>query len=159
MIKKSLKKIGIVLLVVLVIAQFFGPEKNEGDLASVEAFFEDTNPPEDVKLILKNACLDCHSDHTRYPWYNNITPVNYWLNDHIEHGKGHFNVSKWDDYSDKKKDHKLEELAEEVEEGHMPLPSYTWTHSDAKLTKEQIESVEKWVQTARIKYAFLKEPQ
>lgn len=159
MIKKSLKKVGLVLLVVLIIAQFFGPEKNDGDIASVEVFIADTNPPEDVQMIMKSACFDCHSDHTRYPWYNNITPVNYWLADHVKDGKKHFNVSKWTDYSDKKKDHKLEELAEEVEEGHMPLPSYTWTHSDAKLTKEQIEAVEAWVKTARIKYAFLKDPQ
>lgn len=159
MIKKSLKKVGLVLLVVLIIAQFFGPEKNDGDIASVEAFIADTNPPEDVQMIMKSACFDCHSDHTRYPWYNNITPVNYWLADHVKDGKKHFNVSKWTDYSDKKKDHKLEELAEEVEEGHMPLPSYTWTHGDAKLTKEQIEAVEAWVKTARIKYAFLKDPQ
>ncbi|WP_426429911.1 heme-binding domain-containing protein [Winogradskyella sp. HB-48] len=159
MIKKSLKKVGLVLLVAFVIAQFFGPEKNDGDIASVEAFIADTNPPEDVQLIMKSACFDCHSDHTRYPWYNNITPVNYWLADHVKDGKKHFNVSKWSDYSDKKKDHKLEELAEEVEEGHMPLPSYTWTHSDAKLSKEQIEAVEAWVKTARIKYAFIKDPQ
>lgn len=159
MIKKSLKKVGLVLLVALIIAQFFGPEKNDGDIASVEAFIADTNPPEDVQMIMKSACFDCHSDHTRYPWYNNITPVNYWLADHVKDGKKHFNVSKWSDYSDKKKDHKLEELAEEVEEGHMPLPSYTWTHGDAKLSKEQIEAVEAWVKTARMKYAFLKDPQ
>ena len=159
MIKKSLKKVSLVLLVALIIAQFFGPEKNNGDIASVEAFIADTNPPNDVHAILKNACFDCHSDHTRYPWYNNITPVNYWLEGHVKDGKKHFNVSKWNDYSDKKKDHKLEELAEEVEEGHMPLPSYTWTHSDAKLSKEQIDAVEAWVKMARVKYAFLKEPQ
>lgn len=159
MIKKLIKRIGLVLLVALVIAQFFGPEKNNGDIASVETFIADTNPPEDVHAILKSACFDCHSDHTRYPWYNNITPVNYWLAEHVKDGKKHFNVSKWNDYSDKKKDHKLEELAEEVEEGHMPLPSYTWTHNDAKLSKEQIEAVESWVRTARIKYAFLKDPQ
>lgn len=156
---KIVKKGLLLLLVVFVIAQFFGPEKNDGDIASVEAFMADTNPPEDVKLILKTACLDCHSNHTRYPWYSHITPVNYWMADHIKHGKGDFNISKWNDYSDKKKDHKLEELAEEVEEGHMPLPSYTWTHSDAKLSPEQIEAVEKWVQMARLKYMFLKEPQ
>lgn len=156
---KILKKIGLLLLVVFIIAQFFGPEKNEGDISSVDAFFADTNPPENVKTILKTACLDCHSNHTLYPWYNNITPVNYWLDSHVEEGKEHFNISKWNDYSDKKKDHKLDELAEEVEEGHMPLPSYTWTHSDAKLTAEQIEAIEAWVKTARMKYAFLKEPQ
>ncbi len=156
---KILKKLLLLLLVVFVIAQFFGPEKNEGDIASVEPFFADTNPPENVKTILKESCLDCHSDHTRYPWYNAITPVNYWLNDHINHGKGDFNVSKWNDYSPKQKDHKLEELVEEVEEKHMPLPSYTWTHGEADLTPEQIEAVVSWAKQVRMKYIFEKEPE
>lgn len=157
MLKSILKNVGWLLLVVFVIAQFFGPEKNEGNMSSIEPFLADTKPPEEVKKILKNACFDCHSDVTRYPWYSNITPVNYWMNDHVEHGKGDFNVSKWNDYSPKKKDHKLEELAEEVEEMHMPLPSYTWIHKDAILTEQQIEAVEAWVKHARIKYAFVKE--
>ena len=156
---KILKKLGLLLLVLFIIAQFFGPEKNDGDIASVDAFYADTNPPEDVKLILKNACNDCHSDHTRYPWYNNITPVNYWLAEHVADGKKHFNISKWNDYSDKKKDHKLDELIEMVEEKEMPLPSYTWTHGDAKLSQAQIDAVISWAKTVRIKYAFLKEPQ
>ena len=159
MIKTLLKKLGLAILIVVVLAQFFGPEKNVGEISSIEPFLTDTNPPEDVKMILKTACFDCHSNHTRYPWYNNITPVNYWLADHVRHGKGDFNVSKWNEYSDKKKDHKLEELAEEVAEKHMPLPSYTWTHGDADLSQEQIDAVVEWVKTARIKYAFLKEAQ
>ena len=154
---KILKKLGLILLVVFLIAQFFGPDKNEGDISSVNSFFTDTNPPEDVKLVLKTACLDCHSNHTHYPWYNSITPVNYWLADHIDHGKGHFNVSKWNDYSDKKKDHKLEELIEMVEAKEMPLPSYTWTHGDAKLSQEQIDAMVSWAKTARVKYAFVKD--
>lgn len=156
---KIIKKIGLLLLIVFVVAQFFGPDKNEGDMTSVDAFFTDTNPPDDVKMILKNACLDCHSDSTRYPWYNNITPVNYWLADHVKDGKKHFNMSKWSDYSDKKKDHKLDELIEMVEDKEMPLDSYTWTHGEAKLSAEQIESVVAWANTVRLKYVFLKEPQ
>jgi len=153
MIKRILKKVLLVIAIVLVIAQFFGPEKNEGDITSVDAFLAETQPPEDVKVILKNACFDCHSDHTRYPWYNTITPVNYWMADHVRHGKGDFNVSKWSDYSLKKKDHKLEELIEEVEEKEMPLPSYTWTHGDANLSPEQIEAVVTWAKTVRTTYA------
>ena len=156
---KIIKKIGLLLLIVFVVAQFFGPDKNEGDMTSVDAFFTDTNPPDDVKMILKNACLDCHSDSTRYPWYNNITPVNYWLADHVKDGKKHFNMSKWSDYSDKKKDHKLDELIEMVEDKEMPLDSYTLTHGEAKLSAAQIESVVAWANTVRLKYAFLKEPQ
>jgi hypothetical protein len=156
---KILKKIILLLLVVFIIAQFFGPEKNDGSITSVDAFIADTNPPEDVKLILQTGCIDCHSDSTSYPWYNTITPVNYWLNGHVKDGKKHFNVSKWNDYSDKRKDHKLDELIEMVEAKEMPLASYTWTHSEAKLSQEQIDAVVTWAKNVRLKYAFLKEPQ
>ena len=156
---KIIKKIFIFLLIVFVIAQFFRPEKNEGDLASIDAFLADTNPAEDVKLILKETCYDCHSDVTRYPWYNNITPVNYWLAGHVKDGKKHFNVSNWDGNSVKRKDHKFEELIEMVEDKEMPLSSYTLTHSEAKLTNAQIKSVVDWAKLVRVKYALMSKPE
>ena len=151
---KIIKKILLFLLVVFVIAQFFGPEKNEGDLTSIDSFYTETNTPENVKLILKESCNDCHSDVTRYPWYNNITPVNYWMAEHVNDGKKHFNISKWNDYSTKKKDHKLEELVEMVEEKEMPLPSYTWTHTEAKLTDAQIKNLLEWANKLRFRYSL-----
>ena len=117
---KIIKKILLALLVLLVVAQFFGPEKNQGDLSSVEPFLTETNPPEDVKQILKETCYDCHSDVTHYPWYNNITPVNYWLAAHVKDGKKHFNMSNWEGNSLKRKDHKFEELIEMVEDKDSP---------------------------------------
>ena len=111
---KIVKKILWFLLLVFSIAQFFGPEKNEGEIKTLNVFLAETNPNEQVKQILKESCFDCHSDKTRYPWYFNITPVNYWIADHIEHGKGDLNFSEWETYSLKKKEHKMEEVWEEV---------------------------------------------
>jgi hypothetical protein len=156
---KTIKKIFLISLVFLVVAQVFGPKKNQGDLASVDAFFAETNPPEDVKLILKETCFDCHSDVTRYPWYNKITPVNYWLAEHVKDGKKHFNFSNWVGNSVKRKDHKFEELIEMVEEKEMPLNSYTWTHTEAKLSDAQIKSIVDWAKQVRIKYALLPKPE
>lgn len=150
---KLIKKILLALLIVFIVAQFFGPEKNEGELTSIEPFLTETKPSPEVKSILKETCFDCHSSVTRYPWYNNITPVNYWLADHIKHGKGHFDVSKWNEYSIKKKDHKLDELIEMVEAKEMPLNSYTWTHSEAKLTDAQIKAVIDWAKGVREGYS------
>ena len=150
---KFLKKILLLLILAFVIAQFFGPEKNQGNLATIEPFLVEINPPEDVKLIIKQACFDCHSDYTRYPWYNNITPVNYWMAGHVDHGKEELNFSKWSDYSLKRKDHKLDEIIELVEKKEMPLNSYTWTHSDAKLSDEQINRIISWAKEAREKYS------
>ncbi len=156
---KILKKILILLLAVFVIAQFFGPDKNTGEVGSVNAFMEETNPPDEVIMILKQACFDCHSDFTRYPWYNNITPVNYWLDGHIDHAKGELNFSKWSSYSIKRKDHKMEEVIEMVEKKEMPLPSYTWTHKDAILTDVQINSVKDWANRVRTGYQILPKPE
>lgn len=151
---KIIKKILLLLLIVFIVAQIFGPEKNEGSTETIIAFLEDTNPPKDVKLILKESCFDCHSGFTRYPWYNSITPVNYWMADHIKHATGHLDFSKWNEYSAKKKDHKLDELIEMIEKKEMPLPSYTWMHSDANLTDEQINNVITWAKQVRSKYGL-----
>ncbi|AXT58508.1 cytochrome C [Aquimarina sp. AD1] len=149
--KNVLKKVGLLLLVVLVIMQFVRPDKNESGYESVAYFENDTKPTEKVKEILKSNCYDCHSNQTIYPWYAEIAPVSYWLADHVEEGKEHFNVSDWEGYSDKKKDHKLDELIEEVEEGEMPLSSYTWIHGD--LEKEEMEVLINWTRELRKKYA------
>ena len=156
---KILKKILLLLLVVFVIAQFFAPDKNDGDIATVDAFLIDTKPSPEVSAVLKESCFDCHSSHTRYPWYNNITPVNYWLADHIDHGKGHLDFSKWDGYSVNKKDHKLDELIEMVEEKEMPLNSYTWTHSEANLTDAQITAMIDWAKQVRLVYSLQDKPE
>ncbi|HZW62749.1 MAG TPA: heme-binding domain-containing protein [Flavobacteriaceae bacterium] len=156
---KLLKKTFWIFLVVLVIAQFFGPEKNQGELASIDAFLTDTKPPEDVKQIFKVGCYDCHSNYTRYPWYSSITPVNYWLADHVKEGTEHLNLSKWSDYSVKKKDHKMEEIIEMVEKKEMPLASYTWTHREAKLNQDQIEAITAWAKQVRFKYSLEPKPE
>ena len=153
-----MKKVGLIVAILLIIAQFFRPEKNKGDATLVKAFLEDTQPPAPVKTILEETCFDCHSSDTRYPWYNAITPINYWLNDHITHGSKHLNFSKWEKYGLKRKDHKLEEIIEMVKEREMPLSSYTWTHGNANLSGEQIDQVITWAKQVRIKYAIEPKP-
>ncbi len=138
-------------LAALVIMQFIRPDKNQGGYESIAAFEADTKPTKEIKEILQTNCYDCHSAETKYPWYAEIAPVSYWLADHIKHGKGHFNVSEWDSYSLKKKDHKLDELIEMVEKEEMPLDSYTWLHGD--LTDEQSQLLVRWAQLVRLQYS------
>ena len=62
-------------------------------ITSTIAFIAETNPSEEVLKVLKESCFDCHSNKTNYPWYNNITPVNFWLAAHVKDGKKHLNFS------------------------------------------------------------------
>lgn len=150
MIKRILKILGYLGIIALIAIQFIRPEKNEAGYEAVKVFETETQPPAEVAGILKANCYDCHSNHTNYPWYAEVAPVSLWLEEHVEHGKEEFNVSEWASYSAKKKDHKLEELIEEVEEGHMPLDSYTWIHGN--LSEEDQKKLIQWATLARLQY-------
>ncbi|RMA58039.1 heme-binding domain-containing protein [Ulvibacter antarcticus] len=150
---KFIKYFLIVLLIALVVIQFIRPDKNQGGYESVTTFENEVKPSVEVGMILKENCYDCHSDQTRYPWYAEIAPVSFWLADHIKVGKGHFNVSAWDTYSVKKKEHKLEELIEMVEKEEMPLDSYTWLHGNLK--ENEVKLLLQWATIARIEYKNL----
>jgi hypothetical protein len=147
---KYLKYFSILSLLTLVVIQFIKPDKNNHGYQSVSLFEKETVPTKQIAMILKNNCYDCHSDQTNYPWYNNISPINYWLEEHIVDGKKHFNVSDWEKYSARKKDHKLEELVEFVDSGEMPLDSYTWIHGD--LSQKDAKLLIQWVEILRIGY-------
>ncbi len=149
--KKIFKIIAVSLLGVLLIMQFIRPDKNESGYESVAYFENEVKPSAQIKMILQDNCYDCHSNQTIYPWYAEVAPFSYWLSDHIDEGKEHFNVSNWEQYTNKKKDHKLEELIEEVDEGEMPLDSYTWMHGD--LNEEQKELLIDWVKQLRTRYS------
>ena len=148
--KKVAKIIGIILLLVLIALQFIRPDKNQEGYESVAAFEMETQPTAEIKTILRNNCYDCHSNQTVYPWYAEIAPISYWLDEHVEDGKKHFNVSAWESYSVKRKDHKLDELIEEVDEGHMPLNSYTWLHGNLSDSEKKI--LISWTKEVRKKY-------
>ena len=112
-----LKKILLVLLAILIIIQFIHPKKNtsEGPQANnIEA----KHPIQaDVKAIFQKACYDCHSNNTKYPWYNNIQPVAWWLGRHVDEGKGKINFDEFTNKPLRYQYHKLEEVEEQVKEG------------------------------------------
>lgn len=149
---KLLKKFFLVLLLILVIIQFYRPEKNSTQGDHTEDFISETNPPANVAMIMEQSCYDCHSNNTIYPWYNNVAPISFWMADHVKDGKRHLNFSEWDSYDAKKKDHKLEEVEEMVAEGEMPLSEYTWTHESARLTDEQRTAIVAWAKKTRLLY-------
>lgn len=139
-----LKKIGLGLFAVIVILQFFRIDKENPEVIPRKDFITQTNPSDNIKAMLKNACYDCHSNTTKYPWYSNVAPISWWLKDHIDEGRKHLNFSEWVDYPLKKQQHKLEECWEMVENKEMPLKSYLYTHSEADLTDQERETLEEW---------------
>ena len=146
---KTSGKILITLLVVLIVIQFFHPAKNISTVKSPNDIAVLHKVPVNVRTILDKACNDCHSNNTRYPWYNNIQPVAWWLDHHVQEGKGELNFNEFATYSLRKQYHKLEEVEELVKEGEMPLGSYTLIHTDARLTEQEKETLINWANSIR----------
>lgn len=153
-----MKKIGIGLVILFAIAQFINPAKNESEFVPESDFLTLEQPPQHLANIIKTSCYDCHTNNTIYPWYDRITPVNFWVDGHIEHGKEHLNFSEWDSYSAKKKAHKLDEFIEMIEDKKMPLTSYILTHQDAKLSDAEIAELTNWVTLVKIKIEVANQP-
>ncbi|GAB2550448.1 heme-binding domain-containing protein [Spirosoma aerophilum] len=139
------------LLAVFVLIQFIRPEKNESTGVSANDITAKYAVPAAVQATLKRSCYDCHSNNTTYPWYDRIQPVAWWLNHHIDEGKRELNFSEFASYSPKKADHKLEEIGEAVTDGWMPLGSYLWIHTDAKLKPEEARQIADWASQLRSK--------
>ena len=135
--KLSLKKIGIAFIVLFIVIQVFRINKTITPVNEQTDFMAVTQTNPEVATILKNACYDCHSNQPTYPWYTIVAPVSWWIKNHINEGSKHLNFSIWQTYTVKRKDHKLEECVEMIEEGEMPMNSYTWMHPEAKLTDAQ----------------------
>lgn len=148
-----IKKILIGLLVVLVIIQFIRPARNNGSAAGPNDITHYVHVPDTVMHILQASCYDCHSNHTRYPWYVNINPVGWWLRKHINDGKRSINFSDLSQMPKKKLVHRMGDIGEQVTEHEMPLSSYTLIHTDAKLDDDQIRMLKAWSDSAKAEVA------
>ena len=102
--------------------------------------------PEDVALILKTSCYDCHSNETVYPWYAYLAPVSWLVVKDVKNGRADLNFSEWGTLKTRDKIKFLDEISEEVEEDNMPLPIYTVTHRDAILNDQQKRDLMDWTE-------------
>lgn len=99
--------------------------------------------PKEIKEIFVNACYDCHSNETVWPWYSNIAPISWFVKDHVEEGRKALNFEEWENYSDEEKAKLLKKIHRTIYAA-MPLASYISMHEKADLTKEQRELVRDW---------------
>ncbi|NHF61576.1 heme-binding domain-containing protein [Flavobacteriaceae bacterium TP-CH-4] len=147
-----LKKLLIGLLLILVVIQFIKPDKNESNDLTYD-MAKKYNVPADVNNLLQVSCNDCHTNKTEYPWYANVQPVAWWLDHHVQDGKKHLNFSEFTNRPLYVQNHKFDEIIEMVDEGEMPLASYTYfgLHPKANLTDEQRTMITDWAK-AQMEY-------
>jgi hypothetical protein len=146
---KVLKWVALVVLFLLIVAQFFRPAKTNPpvDQSMTIAAHTEMNPQ--VAAILDRACQDCHSNSTRWPWYSHVAPVSWFVIDHVNHGRSHLNLSEWGHYEPTEASNQLRNMCREVRSGVMPLDSYTWMHRAAVISQDDIKILCDWTTAER----------
>ncbi len=135
----------LVFTVALVAIQLVHTPRNENSRLNSDDIFILHPAPEAVRVAVQEACYDCHSNNTRYPWYESIQPVAWWLGRHVEEGKEHLNLSEFGRYSATRAARKLEQAQEEIDGDTMPLSSYRLAHPKSRLSKDQKKQILDWL--------------
>lgn len=144
-----MKKVLFAILAVFILIQFIRPAKNDSK-NETNAISTVMEIPVEVNKMIQTSCADCHSNSTKYPWYNEIAPASWYLAQHVKEGKEHLNFSEWTTYNKDQKEHLLKDLKEVLNEREMPLKSYLLIHKNAKLTENQYQILYDWVNSIKV---------
>jgi hypothetical protein len=134
-----MKRALFILLIFFIVIQFIRPNRTN---IAVEKKME-IQVPLEVTQIFQVACYDCHSNETKWPWYSQIAPFSWVIQNHITEGRKALNFSTWENYTDEEKKEHLKNIYRTAYAA-MPLPSYILGHKEADLTKEQRTAIRDW---------------
>ncbi|MGH7950616.1 MAG: heme-binding domain-containing protein [Limisphaerales bacterium] len=149
--KKKLKWILTVLVPAFVLLQFMNPARTNPPV--VRDVMASSVPPPEIRVMLRGACYDCHSDETRWPWYSRVAPVSWQIAADVDDGRKQLNLSDWPVDNPLRAAKKLEDMSDEIGYDEMPLKKYELIHAGARLTESQRKELIGWLnsEAARLK--------
>jgi hypothetical protein len=106
-----------------------------------------TAPPE-VSAVLREACYDCHSGETRWPWYSRVAPTSWLVAHDVTEGREHLDFSTWGTLPPRQRTKLLGKIAQDVDEGEMPPWAYALVHPDARLGDDARRALIGWARDA-----------
>ena len=140
----------IIISVALVLAVGLSHSRDRVKQASAMAHdLRDAEPLRESEAgkVLAQACGNCHSNHTEWPWYSHVAPLSWCIQSHVRKGREELNFSKWTSYSARQRRAKLDSICGLISTGRMPPWSYTMLHPEARLTAKEKRSVCVWAAT------------
>lgn len=149
--RRAIKIAGIALIVLFVVIQFFHPEQNSQPVNPELDIIAVAQPGDEIAKMLRDACYDCHSNRTQYPWYDKFQPVSWFLDKHIREGKEDMNFSEYGNLDKADRIGLLVKTCEVLEAGAMPLQSYMLLHKESRLSQEEIVLVCNWTEEEALK--------
>jgi len=107
---------------------------------------DEIKAPKEVMSILKRSCYDCHSNHTKMPWYGNISPISLMVHSNIKNGRAWLNFSIFNKYDEEKKQKIYKGIVSALK-FKMPPPEYLLVHKDARLTPDERKLLQDWAKS------------
>lgn len=89
-----------------------------------------------TRALAMRACGDCHSNQTAWPWYSNIAPISWVVQQHVAEGRSELNFSDW-----ARADEESDDVVEVVLDGSMPPWYYTPLHPGARLSPAERDAL------------------
>jgi hypothetical protein len=142
------KRIVLTLIVLLVFAQLVQPNRTNSPVIPSKSLEAYVRVPQQVQVILKRACGDCHSSETVWPWYSHVAPISWLITSDVNEGRNHINFQDWEAQKSPEAATKhLASICKEVRDGGMPPFSYRMIHKESRLSPEDINTVCSWSQS------------
>src|SRR2546422_11117346 len=135
-ISRILKALLLLLALLSIAAQFKRPAKTNPPVDESQTIQAHTQMTPLVASILDRSCRDCHSNKTVWPWYTNVAPISWFIANHVNEGHHSLNLSEWGRLDRDQQDRKLRQICDEIQDGVMPLSSYTPLHPGSRLTEQ-----------------------
>jgi hypothetical protein len=135
----ALRKLVFLILIGLVVLQLIRPSIPTKPATS------EIQAPLQVKQILSKDCYSCHSDQRRLSWFDQIVP-GYWLVRHdVLTAREHLDFSTLGSKPAAVQKATLYEAVNMIRLGAMPLPSFQKLHPEARVTPEELATLEAYL--------------
>jgi hypothetical protein len=105
--------------------------------------------PPSVADVFAHACINCHSEKTRWPWYSNVAPVSWIVENDVKRARERLNLSRWDRLDTAEQRQLLTAIATVIENREMPLHRYVVFHAGVKLSTADSVQVIEWTHAER----------
>jgi cytochrome c len=97
--------------------------------------------PANAKAVLVQKCADCHSSETRWPVYARIAPGSWLIERDIVEARKNIDLSRWEQIPAHQQEVLAAKIVQEARSGDMPPLQYRLLHWDAKLSKDDVQTL------------------
>jgi len=141
-----------VLIVLVVVLQFFQPVKTNPSTDPALSVEQQTATPGQVAELLDAACRDCHTNKTIWPLHSYISPISWLVDYDVRQGRANLNFSLWGEYEPQRAWVLLDAICRQLQNDRMPPKRYLLVHPEARLSDSEKEAVCEWTRETKENY-------